>query len=249
MLKVATFYSKYNSRALDYYTQLKKIIQFYPLNKADVLIVMGGDGFLLRSLQKILSYDIPIYGINLGTVGYILNGYKPPEEIINSINCASSVTIRPLCAEGYTVHNKYFKVYSFNEITCVREKAVAAKIMVNCNYIKFNEMVIGDGLIIATPLGSTGYNKFAKGNVLHINDKKIVMTFINHMQPLESQSINLLDQASIKVVNSYAKERPTYLSYDINIIKRIAKFEVSITSDYVKYLLYDKQHHILNLSN
>lgn len=153
-----------------------------PYNIADVLVVVGGDGFMLRSLHK--NYRrIPSYGVNGGTLGFLMNPYDEIHSIKTKIKEATEHTTYPLFYSGETRFGEKFKGLAFNEVTVSRLKDQCAKISLSINgKIRLDELV-ADGVLLSTPMGSTAYNMSAGGPILPLSSNMLSLTTICPFRP------------------------------------------------------------------
>ncbi|HNS43920.1 MAG TPA: NAD kinase, partial [Alphaproteobacteria bacterium] len=132
------------------------------LNNAEVVVALGGDGTLLSALRATADTNLPIYGMNRGSVGFLMNGYSS-ENLIENITNAERVTIHPLGMLATTLDGKTEKATAFNEVSLLREVRQAAKIRITVDDVIRMEELICDGIMVATPAGSTAYNLSAHG--------------------------------------------------------------------------------------
>ncbi len=214
------------------------------LDKADVVVVLGGDGFMLKTLHQLLNYQTPVFGLNLGHVGYLLNHFSL-ENIPDRINAAHATQLSPLRMMAEPILGKPKEIYAFNEVAFGRTTPQAARLEValideNRKHPIFcQQELLGDGLIVATNIGSHGYYESAKGKKLPKNKKAIGVqaicskTNFNHI---------LSEKAEVCVVPQEIAKRPVHVDIDgKNRLPNIKVAYVEMDTQKCKTLLKDKQ--------
>ena len=153
-------------------TILREQHEFVPLNQAEAVIVLGGDGHMLQVLHDLLENrrDIPAYGMNRGTIGFLMNGWQPG-ELLNRLQRAKSFSVKPLTTTVTTVSGQSFTLPAINEVSLLRETRQAAKIEISVNGRPVIPELICDGILVSTPAGSTAYNLSANGPILPLDDR------------------------------------------------------------------------------
>ncbi len=212
-----------------------------PDEKIDVLLVFGGDGFMLHSIHKYIKRKIPIYGINCGTIGFLLNEYKKNLNLIDVIENAYSTKIRPLKIIATDYNGCEYHAIAINELSVFRNtyQSTLIKIKIN-NIIRINQL-IGDGLLLATALGSSAYNFSAGGPILPITSRFFALTGINIFRPRRWKSALLPDDVSITLEIIDAKRRPVIVAADHNELCGIEKIEIySDSKNSVDLLFYSQ---------
>lgn len=186
------------------------------LDKADVVIALGGDGFMLKTLQGLLNYQTPVFGLNFGHVGYLLNHYSP-DELPERIERANSVRLTPLSVHAEPFGKSAIHAYAFNDFSLTRQSPQAARLSVtitdkqNGEGFVSQDTVFGDGLVVATSSGSTGYYESAGGQKLPAETGYIGVKGIcckSGFNPIVS------DEAHIVVTPQEPKKRPIHLDCD-----------------------------------
>ncbi len=206
----------------------------------DVFIVLGGDGFMLRSLHNYYEFDIPFFGINYGNIGFLLNNLDCEKiDLIEKIENSTSITVNPLKNEMVNISEKEFLDYSFNELTLIRSmyKTCNINIKINSKYRLKN--YVGDGLIICTPIGSAAYNSSVGGSIIPHNSNNIILSTISPFRPRTFKSIILQNDNELEFEINYFKDRKInafvdYIEYK-NIIYTKTKVEKNINTK----LLFD----------
>ena len=162
--------------------ELSKIYSNNDVDKADIIVALGGDGLLLSVIETYGIKKIPIYGMNRGTIGFLMNTYSK-QNLIERINNAVLTKISPLVMEAIDIDEKKYKGIAINEVSLLRQSRMTAKVIINVkNKKRLNELVC-DGVMVATPAGSTAYNLSANGPILPINSKLLSLTSICAFRP------------------------------------------------------------------
>ena len=153
--------------------------------EADVLVVLGGDGFLLHVLHDMLDRDWlkPCYGVNLGTVGFLMNHPHGQASIGERVAEAHRVPVSPLCMDAVSQAGEEFSYYAINEVSLLRETRQTAKLEVRINGRVRMEELAGDGILVATPVGSTAYNLSANGPILPLGSRMMALTPLSPFRP------------------------------------------------------------------
>lgn len=164
------------------YKELKELYRFVKPKDADVLVVLGGDGFMLRTLHETRDQPKPIYGINFGSVGFLMNKYRP-KTLIKRLEDATNVTLTPLLMEATTVKGKKILDLAINEVSLFRQTHQAAKIKISIDEIVRLQELTCDGVMVATPAGSTAYNLSAHGPIIPLDANLLALTPISAFRP------------------------------------------------------------------
>jgi NAD+ kinase len=155
---------------------------FVSAGEANLMVVLGGDGYMLQVLHGILGRKVPVYGMNRGTIGFLMNDYQEaalPERIAR----AERFTLNPLKMEARTLSGERVTFPAINEVSLLRETRQAAKIEISIDgQVRMPEM-IGDGVLVATPAGSTAYNLSAHGPIIPIGTDLLALTPISPFRP------------------------------------------------------------------
>jgi NAD+ kinase len=216
---------------------LKKYKNFSPKN-CDVIVVVGGDGFMLYSIKKLQRFKKPFYGMNRGSFGFLMNKFKL-KNIDKYIKKSKLVSISPLEAIIKTKKNKKISVFAINEVSLFRQSRQTANLQIlNGNKVIIKNL-ISDGVLISTPAGSTAYNLSVHGPILSINSKKIAVTPISPFRPRRWKGTIFPSSSSIKVINLSTKKRPVSVVADNLEFRNIKSVEIK-TNNKIKFkLLYD----------
>lgn len=152
------------------------------LEQADVVVALGGDGHMLEVMHTVMPLNKPIYGLNLGSVGFLLNNYSP-DFLLDRIRKAGEIILHPLVMEAVDVTGKQLKAHAINEVSLWRSSRQAAKIKIDCDGENRLAELICDGVMVATPAGSTAYNLSAHGPILPIGSDVLALTPVCPFRP------------------------------------------------------------------
>ncbi len=236
-MKIA-FHASKKLRAQNAVAELKNHYGHVPPEEADVIVVLGGDGSMLRALHHYIDYQAPMFGMNLGTLGFLLNDYKI-KELEERIQSASTFTIHPLKMNCVDQNGKKHKHYAFNEVALMRETHASAKINVHVNEKERIKQLICDGVMVSTPVGSTAYNSSAGGPMLPLDANLLPITPISPFRPRHWPGALVSNKCKIKFEIIKPKERPVSVSADIFEIRDVHEVEVQIAKRVTKTLLFD----------
>lgn len=228
-------------RAQAAYEALRDQCDFVPLEEAEVAVVLGGDGFMLQTLHAMLDNGrvIPAYGMNLGTVGFLMNRYDKRASIAARLAKARRWTIAPLRIEAVTQGGAVHRFSAINELSLLRETRQTAKIEVTVgDRVRIAELVC-DGVLVATPAGSTAYNLSANGPILPLDSRLLALTPISPFRPRRWRGAILPDRMKIGLKVLDPIKRPVAAVADQKELRDIAEVRLEIASDRALTLLFD----------
>ena len=212
-----------------------------PPEAADVIVALGGDGLMLETMHKIMPRGIPVYGINYGSIGFMLNA-NDGRDLHDRLNAAVETKIHPLEMRAIDVHGRVLTANAFNEVSLFRTSYQTAKIRVTIDgKVRLNELYC-DGVLVATPAGSTAYNLSAHGPILPINSPLLVMTPISPFRPRRWRGAVLPNRAKVTFTCLETQKRP--VSAVADNIEYVDAREVEIEQDHAHWvtLLFDPGH-------
>jgi len=231
-------------RARAAYADLLQTHNWVPIEEADVAVVLGGDGFMLQTLHEMLDRGkvIPAYGLNRGTVGFMMNKYRNGGNVLNRVQKARPFKFSPLRMDAVTQDGEEHTFLAINEVSLLREKRQTAKIEVSVNgRVRINELVC-DGVLLATPAGSTAYNLSANGPILPLDSKLLALTPISPFRPRRWNGAILPDHLPVKFRILEAAKRPVSAVADQTELRDIAEVLLTVERDTELTLLFDKGH-------
>tara|TARA_Y100000590_G_scaffold43172_1_gene45963 strand:- start:985 stop:1761 length:777 start_codon:yes stop_codon:yes gene_type:complete len=222
----------------------KKIFKTYnnsSPNASDVIVVIGGDGFMLQSIKKYRNFNKPFYGMNKGTFGFLMNKFRI-KNIIKNISRAKLTSISPLEMKVTTKKNKTNSVIAINEVSLLRQSRQTASLEIMNKKNILIKKLVSDGVLISTPAGSTAYNMSVHGPILSLNSKKIAVTPISPFRPRRWKGKILSSNAVIKIANLNIKKRPVSAVADNIEVRNIKKVLIRMKNNIRIKLLYDKNN-------
>ena len=227
-----------NKQSLKIKLFLEKKIKTYTLIKSDLVIVIGGDGFMLQTLKKFHKLKKSFYGINSGNYGFLMNKFSLKNTMKN-LSKAKMISISPL---EMTVKNKsgfVKKSIAINEISILRQSRQAASLSINNGSKKIIKQLVSDGVLVSTPAGSTAYNLSVHGPILNLDSKKLSISPISPFRPRRWKGKIVSDKSKISIQNLNPKKRPISAVAD-NVEVRNAMLISIKTNKKIKFnLLYD----------
>ena len=215
--------------------KLKKNILRYNKNhsvkKSDTIIVAGGDGFMLRTIKKYYKFEKPFYGINCGMIGFLMNKYIS-SNLIEKINKSKLIIINPLEIKVKNFFGKKRSFLAINDLSLFRQSKQTAFLNLKINKKNLIKKLIGDGILVSTPAGSTAYNLSIHGPILSLNSKKIAITSISPFRPRRWKGKIVSDRTKIFITNLDPKKRPVAAVADNNEIRNVIKVNISVNKKF-----------------
>jgi NAD+ kinase len=208
---------------------------------ADVLVVLGGDGFLLHVLHEMLDSDWlrPCYGLNLGTVGFLMNKLNSKRTIAERIGRTRKIAVRPLVMRATTQDDREYCYYAINEVSLLRETRQTAKLEVKINgKVRMAELA-GDGVLVSTPAGSTAYNLSANGPILPLGCNMVALTPISPFRPRRWKGAILPDSAEVEFRVREPAKRPVSAVADQKEVRDVKDVRIATARDKELTLLFD----------
>lgn len=212
-------------------------------DKADIIVALGGDGFMLRTLHKYLHLNKPVFGMNRGSVGFLMNEFRS-DNLLERLSRAESFEIHPLCMEARDNKGKEYTALAFNEVSLFRETGQAAHIRVSVDGVVRLEEMVCDGLLISTPAGSTAYNMSAYGPILPLGAGVLALTAISAYRPRRWRGAILPQSATVEFEILAEEKRPVGVSADFNEFRDVLKVKVFEDRSRFSNVLYDPEHNL-----
>ncbi|MCW6507619.1 NAD kinase [Hyphomicrobiales bacterium BP6-180914] len=209
--------------------------------KADVLVALGGDGLMLQALHKAMELRKPIYGMNRGTVGFLMNEYAV-DDLIGRIAAAKPSIVHPLVMSAETVDGSIVTARAINEVALWRQSYQAAKMRVSVDGKERLDELVADGMMIATPAGSTAYNLSANGPILPLDAPLMALTPISAFRPRRWRGALLPDRAKVTIDVLEAEKRPVASTADQVEVKNVIRMTVWMDHQMGLVLLHDPGH-------
>ena len=212
-----------------------------PAKSADVIVALGGDGFMLSTLHTTMDMEAPVYGMNRGTVGFLMNEYQP-DDLPERLEAARRAVINPLRMVTYDKDDRRAVALAINEVSLLRETRQAAKIRILLDGEERMAELVCDGILVATPAGSTAYNLSAHGPILPIRARLMALTPISVFRPRRWRGAILPWEARISFEILDFIKRPVSATADHIEVREVRRVEVAAEPDIEINLLYDPGH-------
>ena len=237
-IKAHIFFDKTKS-SLKIKSSLEKKIQSISLAKSKLIVVIGGDGFMLQTLKKFYKLKKPFYGVNSGHYGFLMNRFSN-KNFFKNLTSAKLIQIHPLEMKVRTKNNQLKKSIAINEVSILRQSRQAASLLIKSGSKQIIKKLISDGVLVSTPAGSTAYNLSVHGPILSLNSKKLSIVPISPFRPRRWKGKIVGDKSNIIIKNLNPSKRPISAVAD-NIEYRNAKTISIKTIKKIKFnLLYDR---------
>ena len=223
--------------------ELRKRYEWVEPGKADIVVALGGDGFLLQTLHQMLDRHraLPIFGMNLGTVGFLMNEWSA-DLLENRLARARTFTVSPLRMDAETIDGEKISFNAINEVSLLRETRQTAWIEVSANGRVVLPELVCDGVLVATPAGSTAYNLSAQGPILPLDSALIALTPISAFRPRRWRGAILPDRTRIRFRVLDPVKRPVSAVADQREVRDVAFVDISIDRSSPLTLLFDPEH-------
>ena len=212
-------------------------------NEADVIVALGGDGLMLQTMHSHLSRSIPIYGMNRGTVGFLMNDYRA-DALEERIENAEEFIIHPLKMTATTCDNKKLTYIAINDVSLLRETRQTAKLNISIDGEVRMEELVGDGLLVATAAGSTAYNLSAGGPIIPIGSDLMALTPLSPFRPRRWRGALLPHQSTVEITVREPRKRPVSAVADMHEVRDVRKVVVREARDISLRMLFDPDHNL-----
>ncbi|WP_017443067.1 NAD kinase [Rickettsia gravesii] len=238
--KIALVYNQ-NSKHLAIIEEIKKLYNYCKIEEAEVVIVIGGDGELLHNIHRYMHLNIPFYGVNLGSLGFLMNSLDT-KNLLQNIHESTVSILNPLLMQVEDTSGQIYTALAINEVSIFRKTNQAAKFRIDVNGIERMSELVADGALVATPAGSSAYNLSASGPILPLESNMLCLTPICSFRPRRWHGALLLSSATIKFEILNTNKRPVNATADFQEFNNITNVTVKSTKDKPIKLLFNKNH-------
>jgi NAD+ kinase len=223
--------------------ELRRQYAFVPLEEAEQIIALGGDGFMLHALHEMLRSGriLPVFGMNLGTVGFLMNEWQI-DGLRERVNGAKAFKVAPLRMEAVTIRGDRVDHPAINEVSLLRETRQTAWIEISVNGRVVLPQLVCDGVLVATPAGSTAYNLSAQGPILPLGSNLVALTPISPFRPRRWHGALIPDEFSIVFRAIDPSKRPVSAVADQREVREIERVTVCVDRAQELTLLFDPDH-------
>jgi NAD+ kinase len=214
-----------------------------PPEQAEAIVPLGGDGFMLETLHRFLDRRVPIYGVHRGSVGFLMNTYEPT-DLPARLARAQSVKLYPLEMLVHDQSGRPHRAIAFNEVSLLRQGRQAAKIRVSVDGVVRVDELMCDGILVATPVGSTAYNLSAHGPIIPLGADILALTPITAFRPRRWRGALLPRAATVRLETLEAGKRPVSATADFTEVRDVIEVTVKETRAVAQTLLFDPEHNL-----
>ncbi len=213
------------------------------IEDADVIVPLGGDGVMLETLHNNIDSCVPVYGMNRGSIGFLMNSYET-KGLRDRLQSAVAVSLHPLHMDAVTTDGDTREALAINEVSLFRETGQAAKIRVKVDGVIRIDELICDGVLVSTPAGSTAYNLSAHGPIIPIGTELLALTPISAFRPRRWRGALLPARAEVSFEILEARKRPVSAVADFTEIRDVTEVTVKEAKDHTLTLLFDAEHNL-----
>jgi len=213
------------------------------LDKAEIIVALGGDGLMLRTLHRHMAVNRPVYGMKLGTVGFLMNQFHA-DNLVERLARAQPTTLKPLVMQAVSESGNTVTSLAFNEVSLLRQTKQAAHIRVSLNGVAKIEELMCDGILVATSAGSTAYNLSAHGPILPLGADVLAMTPISPFRPRRWRGAILRAGTEVKFEILDPYKRPVSATADSNEVRDVVEVTIGESREQTVTLLFDPEHNL-----
>ena len=240
-LKKISFITSEDLSAVEASRELQSKYGSYRLDEADVIVALGGDGFMLRALHDTKLLSIPVYGMNFGTVGFLMNDFSK-NRLIERLNLAEQTVINPLKMTAHCFDGTKKSALAINEVSLIRSSPQAARLRISIDGKERMKELVCDGALVSTPAGSTAYNYSAHGPILPIDADILALTAMAAYRPRRWRGAVLSSKAQILFETLDHEKRPVSAVADSIEVENVLKVIIESNKQIEHKLLFDPGH-------
>ncbi len=241
--KTIAFVAAETPEAREAYGKLEKAYGNADPKSADVIVALGGDGLMLQTLHRFMTSGKPIYGMHRGTVGFLMNDYSA-ERLNERLNAAQITVIHPLLMRAKDEAGKVHEHHAINEVSLFRQSAQAAHLRIRVDGQERLAELVADGVLVATPAGSTAYNLSVQGPIIPINAPLMALTPISPFRPRRWRGALLPSKAKITIEVRDAQKRPVAAVADHDEVRSVVAVDVAMDLGISINMLFDPGHNL-----
>jgi len=237
------FVASHTPEAREAYGRLQKRYGNADPEKADVIVALGGDGLMLQTLHKFMNSGKPIYGMHRGTVGFLMNDFVE-ESLTERLSNAHITVIHPLVMQARDAQSRTHEHRAINEVSLFRQSAQAAHLRIMIDGQERLAELISDGVLVATPAGSTAYNLSAQGPIIPINAPLLALTPISPFRPRRWRGALLPNKAKVTIEVMDAQKRPVAAVADHDEVRSVRRVDIAMDHTISINMLFDPGHNL-----
>lgn len=239
--KKIAFVASRHAEAREALAALKKRYGQTKQSEADVVVALGGDGFMLRALHANMKRGTPVYGMNRGSVGFLMNGYSE-KDLPERLEAAEPAKLSPLQMRAKRRDGRTTSALAINEVSMLRETRLAAKLRLSIDGVERLSELICDGVLVSTPVGSTAYNASAHGPIIPTGADVLALTPISAYRPRHWRGAILPANTEVRVDVIDGTDRPVSAAADYTEVRDVVSVSICSHRTLTTTLLYDPEH-------
>ncbi len=212
-----------------------------PIEQADIIIALGGDGFMLQTLHATQHLSAPVYGMNRGTVGFLMNAWEPT-GLMDRLQAAEMAVLNPLRMRATRIDGTVSEALAINEVSLLRQGAQAAKLRIIVDGKQRLDELVADGAMLSTPAGSTAYNYSAHGPILPIGSDVLALTPVAAFRPRRWRGALLPKSSHVRFEVTDPERRPVMADADSGSVRNVVRVDITSARDIAHKLMFDPGH-------
>ncbi len=233
-----------NYKAQNFRKKLSKKFKNYSPSKSSCIVIFGGDGFMLRNLKKYFKFNIPFYGVNCGSYGFLMNNSNI-DRLERKISKSKKTTINTLSVDCAYSNGLKKKLIAVNEISVFRQSKQTASLKISVGQKQIIKKLIGDGVLVSTPAGSTAYNLSVHGPILPLNSGKLAITPISPFRPRRWRGKIISNKSIVKIKNLNPRKRPIAAVADNIELRNVKTLSIQRNKKINIKLLFDNNRSLV----
>ncbi len=225
---------------------LERISRRYPTvppERAEIIVALGGDGFMLETLHRYMDRGVPIFGMNRGSVGFLMNTFSE-DGLMERVAAAEPIGLNPLRMTATDVNGKSHEALAINEVSVLRQSRLAAKLKIRIDEVVRMPEMICDGVLLATPAGSTAYNVSLDGPILPLGAHVLALTPISVFRPRQWRGAILPHEVAVTIHVLSPHIRPVSAVADYTEVRDVVRVDIREDRGVVLTLLFDPEHNL-----
>ncbi len=242
-MKKISFFAADTKEAQQALDDLTNLHSNTPLKDADVAVVLGGDGTMLETLHHVYQSGKPVYGMNCGSVGFLMNDFSV-DDLHKRLKATKQVKVHPLDMVAIDQNGHRHEAIAFNEVALLRETRQAAKLQISVDNIERIPELVCDGILLATPAGSTAYNFSAGGPIIPLSGNMLALTPISAFRPRRWRGALLPCHLTVRINIINPEKRPVSATADSSEFRDVQSVEISQSRSNTCTLLFDPENHL-----